>query len=268
MSKTSDNPEPLILAIETATRAGSVALVRGNEVLCSAVGDAMASHSNDLISSVEKILGSAGVELTDVDVFAAAVGPGSFTGLRIGLATIKGFAVCTGKRCVGVSTLAAIAHAAGESARTVSLLPAGRGEVFAQLFSVQNGDVQELDSAAHLALKLVLEKHGEARELVWAGEGAHQQIETLRAEDRDRSFGELAPGPGESKPGWSLAPPVGQLAVSIAALALKAYGNGNTVGPDELRAVYVRASDAEINERWQREKSQQSAPGSISRSAE
>lgn len=252
VSKISDNPEPLILAIETATRAGSVALARGNEILCSAVGDAMASHSRDLISSVDNILQRAAVKLTDVDLFAAAVGPGSFTGLRIGLATVKSFAVCTGKRCAGVSTLAAIAHAAGESETTVSLLPAGRGEVFAQLFSVHDGDVQELDGAAHLTLKLVLEKYGEARELVWAGEGAHQQIEPLLAEDRDRSFGKLAPGPSE--PGWSLAPPVDQLAASIAALALKAYGNGNTVGPDELSAVYVRASDAEINERWQREK--------------
>lgn len=248
----SNEKEPLILAIETATRAGSVALARGNEILCSAVGDAMASHSHDLISSVDNILRRAAVKLTDVELFAAAVGPGSFTGLRIGLATVKSFAVCTGKRCAGVSTLAAIAHAAGESETTVSLLPAGRGEVFAQLFSVHDGDVQELDGAAHLTLNLVLEKYGEARELVWAGEGAQQQIEALRAEARDTSFGELAPGPSE--PGWSLAPPVGQLAVSIAALALKAYGNGNTVGPDELRAVYVRASDAEINERWQREK--------------
>lgn len=259
----SNEKEPLILAIETATRAGSVALARGREILCSAVGDAMVSHSNDLISSVEKVLGFAGAELGDVDLFAAAVGPGSFTGLRIGLATIKSFAVCKGKRCAGVSTLAAIAHAAGESDTTVSLLPAGRGEVFAQLFSVRDGDVRELDSAAPLALKLILEKYGEVRELVWAGEGAHQQIDALRAaaKGRGRSFSELAPDlSSKSKMGWSLAPPVGQLAVSIAALALKAYGNGNTVGPDELCAVYVRASDAEINERWQREKSQQSAP--------
>jgi len=253
----SNEKGPLILAIETATRAGSVALARGREILSSVVGDATASHSNDLISLVETILGSAGVELSDVDLFAAAVGPGSFTGLRIGLATIKSFAVCTGKRCAGVSTLAAIAHAAGESKGTVSLLPAGRGEVFAQLFSVDDGDVQDLDSAGHFSPKAILERYGEARELVWAGEGAHLQAEALRAWARanEISFGE--PGPDLSsrfQTGWSIAPPAAQLAVSIAALALKAYGNGSTVGPDELRAVYVRASDAEINEQWQREK--------------
>lgn len=258
-----DNLEPLILAIETATRAGSVALARGREILYSVVGDATASHSNDLVSSVEKTLGDAGVTLADVDLFAAAVGPGSFTGLRIGLATVKSFAVCTGKRCAGVPTLAAIAHAAGESERTVSLLPAGRGEVFAQSFSVDDGDVQDLDSAGHLTLKAVLERYGEARELLWAGDGAHLQVEALRAwaSANHISFEELRPGlSSEAKTGWKIAPPAPQLAVSIAALALKAYGNGNTVGPDELRAVYVRASDAEINEQWQREKSRQSAP--------
>jgi tRNA threonylcarbamoyladenosine biosynthesis protein TsaB len=258
-----DDKSPLILAIETATRAGSVALALGGEILSSVAGDAAASHSNDLISSVEEVLGDAGVKLADVDLFAAAVGPGSFTGLRIGLATVKSFAVCTGKRCAGVSTLAAIAHAAGDSERTVSLLPAGRGEVFAQLFSVHAGGVQDLDSATHLTLKAILERYGEARGLVWAGDGAHLQAEALRAGARvnDIPFSELKPGPSsEAQTGWSIAPPVAQLAVSIAALALRAYGDGDTVGPDELRAVYVRASDAEINERWQREKARQAAP--------
>jgi tRNA threonylcarbamoyladenosine biosynthesis protein TsaB len=259
----SNQREPLILAIETATRAGSVALARGREILCSVIGDATASHSHDLISSVEKTLGHADVKLEDVDLFAAAVGPGSFTGLRIGLATVKSFAVCTGRRCAGVSTLGAIAHAAGDSKGTVSLLPAGRGEVFAQFFSVHDEDVRDLDNAAHLTLKAILEKYGEARKLVWAGEGAHLQTEALRAwaATNQISFGELKSGfSSESQTGWSIAPSVDQLAVSIAALALTAYGNGSTVGPDELQAVYVRASDAEINEQWQRKKSRQSTP--------
>ena len=159
--------EPLILAIETATRAGSVALARGTEILCSASGDASASHSTDLIQTVESILKSGGVKLSDVDLFAAAVGPGSFTGLRIGLATIKSFAVCTGKSCAGVSTLAAIAHAAGASEHTVSLLPAGRGELFAQMFSVGDGQVRELDTAAHLSPNAILERYGER--VSWCG---------------------------------------------------------------------------------------------------
>src|SRR2546427_6135598 len=151
-----ETKDPLILAIETATRAGNVALARGAEILGSASGNASASHSTDLLQTVESILKSAGVELSQVDLFAAALGPGSFTGLRIGLATIKSFAVCTGRSCAGVSTLAAIAHAAGTAKSTVALLPAGRGEVFAQMFSVDDRQVRELDAAAHLSPAAVL----------------------------------------------------------------------------------------------------------------
>ncbi len=243
----SEPEEPLILAIETATRAGSVALSRGKETLCSASGDASASHSTELIRMVEGILTSGGAKLSDVDLFAAALGPGSFTGLRIGLATIKSFAVCTGRSCAGVSTLAAIAHAAGASEHTVSLLPAGRGELFAQMFSVDDGQVRELDTAAHLSPEAILEKYGGATDVVWAGEGTHQLAETLRAwaETRNVSFDNSRPG----RTTWRLAPLTNQLAISIAALALNAYHSGGTVNPNELRAVYVRASDAEINEK-------------------
>ena len=248
----SETNEPLILAIETATRAGSVAVARGKNLLSSASGDPSASHSTDLIETVAGILKSAGAKLSAVDLFAAAVGPGSFTGLRIGLATIKSFATCTGRSCAGVSTLAAIAHAAGNSERTVSLLPAGRGELFAQMFSVSDGQVRESDTAAHLTLDTILEKYGAAPQLVWAGEGARLHAEAMRdsATRQSISFDES----GMNRAAWSLAAPADQLAISIAALALNAYRSGGTVIPNELRAVYVRASDAEINEKWQRAK--------------
>ena len=247
----SELKEPIIFAVETATRAGSVALARGSELLSSASGDSAASHSTDLIETVARILQSGGAQLSEVDLFTAAVGPGSFTGLRIGLATIKSFAACTGKRCAGVSTLAAIAHAAGESERTVALLPAGRGEMFAQMFSVAAGQVRELDDAAHLSPAAILEKYGAAETLIWAGEGAHLQVEALRDRARAQNFPFNVSGVAQA--GWNLALTADQLAVSIAALALNAYRSGETITPNELSAVYVRASDAEINEKWQRE---------------
>ncbi|MDX6385107.1 MAG: tRNA threonylcarbamoyladenosine biosynthesis protein TsaB [Blastocatellia bacterium] len=235
--------EPLILAIETATRAGSVALARGAEVLGAASGDATASHSMDLIETVAGVLQSGGVKLSEVDLFAVAEGPGSFTGLRIGLATIKSFAVCIEKPCAGISTLAAIARSAGNSERVVALLPAGRGELFAQMFSVRDGQVKELDQAAHLSLNAILEKYGTTPEVVWAGEGAHLNAESLRTWPLDREL-----------KGWRIAAPENQIAISIAALARNAYRDGHTVSAQGLRAVYVRASDAEINEKWQQAK--------------
>lgn len=233
------NEQPLILAIETATRAGSVAIARGELVLSSKSGDAAVSHSSNLIELVEAALSEAGATLSEIDLFAATAGPGSFTGLRIGLATIKGFAAVTKRKIASVSTLAAIAHAAGDSERTVSVLPAGRGEVFAQMFSVRNGQTDPLDLAAHLTPNQVVEKYGSAPNVEWAGDAA----QLFRASALDRVNGETTT----------------LLAISVAALALKSHREGNLVTPDNLRADYVRASDAEINERWQQQKAQKPA---------
>lgn len=260
--------EPLILAIETATRAGSVALARGTEILSSAEGNAAESHSISLLEAVEDILQQSGVELSDIDLFAAACGPGSFTGLRIGLATTKALAVCTGRKCSGVSTLAAIAHVAGESEHTIALLPAGRGEVFAQLFAVSTAWVQPLDVAAHLAPAAVTAKYYELKHVILAGEGAHLYSEAFGFSANDSEFPISSESrlPVESLPrslserqtAWILAPRRDQLASSIATLALNDYRRGSVLEPDELRAVYVRPSDAEINEKWQQQKSQPS----------
>jgi tRNA threonylcarbamoyladenosine biosynthesis protein TsaB len=244
----------LILAIETATRAGSVAVAKGENVLASQVGDSAVSHSANLIEMIEKGLDQAGAKLSDVDLFAVAVGPGSFTGLRIGLATVKALAVCTSRPVAGVSTLAAIAHASHAGGQVVSLLPAGRGEVFAQLYSSGEGTVRALDDAAHLKPRALVEKYGEIPHLSWAGDGAHQQRETLRAWAASKGFEfDEAAAIG---PGWKITPEKNGLAASVASLALDEHGEGKSARPEELQAVYVRASDAEINERWQQAKAQ------------
>jgi tRNA threonylcarbamoyladenosine biosynthesis protein TsaB len=260
----SNNSAPLILALDTATRAGSVALARGADLLTLQTGDRETSHSVDLISSVDAALKSIGAKLNDVRLFAAASGPGSFTGLRIGLASLKSFAVSSGRRCVGVPTLAAIAHAAGTSAHTVALLPAGRGEVFAQLFSVDGDGVRPLDNPAHLSPAAVLTKYSSVKTLVWAGEGAQSYSRVIgeRAETAVLRWIEPGSQSDSEAMGWMLAPRCDELAGSIAALAYAEYRAGRTTSPDELRAIYVRPSDAEINERWQAEKSPAPLPRS------
>jgi len=236
---------PLILALETATRAGSVSLALGPEILASIAGNASSSHSNDLIENIENILRDAGRELRDVDLFAAAVGPGSFTGLRIGLATAKSLAMSMGKQCAALSTLAAVAAAAGESTRTVALLPAGRGEVFAQMFAVKDGVVSALDSATHIAPPALSVRYGEFQTLLWAGEGAHLQIEVLRDQAKARGVN-FQSNASPHTDGWSVAPPQTKLAEAVAKLALTEWQAGRVVNPQDLHANYLRASDAEI----------------------
>ena len=243
--ESSQKDAPVILAIETATRAGSVAVSHGEHILSCATGDASSSHSTDLIERVDRVLREAGLQLCNVDLFAAAIGPGSFTGLRIGLASVKSLAVAMNRKCAGVSTLAAVAHAAVESERTVALLPAGRGEVFAQMFSVVGNDVTPLDEAMHISPQMMLSKYGSYSQMIWAGEGAHTQIELLRAE-AERQGMPFSVATDVIGGGWSVAPKNEKIAKSVARLASGEHRAGRITEPEDLRANYVRPSDAEM----------------------
>ena len=236
---------PLILAIETATRAGSIALAHGERVLSATSGDPSSSHSTDLIENVDAVLREAGKTLHQVDVFAVAIGPGSFTGLRIGLATVKSFAVALNRKCVAVPTLAAVAYAAGRSDRTVALLPAGRGEVFAEMFSVTDV-VAPLDEAAHISPAKLLSKYGLHKPVLWAGEGAHAQIDALRNAAAERAISFHARNSHELQDGWTIAPPEQKLAEAVAKLAWQSWRAGELLDPQDIHANYVRPSDAEI----------------------
>ena len=281
------NSDPVILALETATLGGSVFLGRGNVQLATRLGDPKVSHSNSLLSDIAGTLEEAGLALQDVELLACASGPGSFTGLRIGVATLKALAATLGKPCVGVSTLAAVAHAAGPARVTVALLPAGRGELFSQMFSVSaDGRVKELDAAAHVSPQALAEKYGQLEDVTWAGTGAHTQRDFLQALAQERgvafhettsaysSWGGESLGPRASRPpaglssppskdmsspplragrprsqGWKLAPEIDNLASHVGALALQSFHSGATQSAHTLTAVYVRPSDAELNQR-------------------
>ena len=249
----SSNPEALILAIETATRAGSVAVARGQNLLSCREGDSSISHSMNLIEMIDAMLSEAGAHLSDVDVFAVAVGPGSFTGLRIGLATVKAFAEVNHRPIVGISTLAAVAHASALEGDVVSLLPAGRGEVFAQMFSITAGDVEARDEPAHLSPLGTIARYGNVSGVQFSGEGATKLSECIRDSTCEESTIRIVNSLDAARSST-------RLAGSIAALALKDYRAGKAVKPEDLHAVYVRPSDAEINERWQQQKQQPQPP--------
>lgn len=226
-------PEPLILAIETATLAGGIAIARGAEIIRTCSGDPDVSHSNTLLADLDALLKESEVELADIDLFAVAVGPGSFTGLRIGIATVKALAATLDRPCAAIPTLQSVALAGGTSENSVALLPAGRGEVFAQLFSVtEDGAVNALDEPSHVAPKKLFDKYGSLVSVLWCGEGALAQRELIENS-----------GAGKN---WRIAPPATNLAPHVAALALRKFRQDQLVAPDALQAMYVRPSDAEL----------------------
>jgi tRNA threonylcarbamoyladenosine biosynthesis protein TsaB len=244
----------LILSLDTANLGGSVCLTRGKQVIASIIGDAGVSHSNTLLGDINQVLKTAGVTLNDVELFAAAAGPGSFTGLRIGLATVKAFAMTLSRPCAGIPTLHAIAHSCGPSSVVVAAQPAGRGEVFAQLLSVSSdGTVKELDTPSHVSPKAMIEKYGALTDLQWAGEGARLYQDKIRdaADERTIEFRDKPVNSASDGRGWVLAGREANLAKEIAALALQRWQSGERGAPDSLRAIYVRPSDAELKEQCQ-----------------
>jgi tRNA threonylcarbamoyladenosine biosynthesis protein TsaB len=244
-----DSP-PLITGLETATLAGSIAVCRGDKVLATHNGDPGTSHSNTLLSDLDQVLRQAGIELESVDVFAVTSGPGSFTGLRIGIATVKALSATLQRPCVGVPTLEAIAHSAGESELTVVLLPAGRGEVFVQSFSVSSSNsVMALDAPSHLSPRTAIERYAHEKNICWAGEGTRVHSDLIKgfaealgvdliheAEAKDKSFAAE----------WKVAPSPLNLARHVALLAVTRLGQNEAQTPDRLHAIYVRPSDAEL----------------------
>ncbi len=247
---------PLILSLETATLGGSVFLGRGSMQLAARSGDPQVSQSSSLLQDINGCLEEVDVSLREIDLFVCASGPGSFTGLRIGIATVKGLAASLKRPCVGIPTLQAVAYAAGSSGATVALLPAGRGEVFAQMFSVSDDEiVTEIDAAAHLSPQKLVERYAPFMNLKWAGVGAHVQRDFLEryaqkqgiifVEDEPES-NNLSIEPGSNI--WRLAAKEVNLAKHVAALALHAYEMGKVSSPHSLSAVYVRPSDAELKE--------------------
>jgi tRNA threonylcarbamoyladenosine biosynthesis protein TsaB len=239
----------VILSIDTATLGGSVCLSRGDSVIATRLGDPAISHSNSLLKDINGCLDQAGVSLKNVNLLAATSGPGSFTGLRIGLATVKALAATLRIPCVGIPTLHAVAHAAGPATTSVALLPAGRGEVFVQMLSVSpDGSVTPLDEPAHLSPHNVLEKYGSLKILKWSGPGAHMYRDLFESYAREKgiAFNGEDPPKTEWSQGWRLAPAQPNLSQHVAALALQKYESNEVDDPLSLSAIYVRPSDAEL----------------------
>jgi tRNA threonylcarbamoyladenosine biosynthesis protein TsaB len=269
----SDDSTPLVLCVDTATDARSVAVARGRRVVSLAREAAAQGRSSALLEEIDSALRAAGVALREIDLYAVATGPGSFTGLRAGLATIKAFASIHPRPVAAVPTLHAVALSAGASPRTLAMIPAGRGEVFAQTLRVEEGGrVIGLTGAAHAAPSAVLRRAaGRPGGLVFAGSGARAHAELIGAVAREAGIeligeGEAGVTPddeGSDRDGggarsaagdraWRIARGVEDYAAEIARLGLISYGEGAVVGAHDLVASYVRPSDAELNERWHR----------------
>jgi tRNA threonylcarbamoyladenosine biosynthesis protein TsaB len=167
---------PVVLALDTSHRRGSVAVTRGGEILSEVLFDASDTHSATLLPGVDACLGAAKITLDDVELFAVVSGPGSFTGLRIALATIKAFAAVRRAPVAPVESCAVLAAAFPYAARPVlTLIDARRGEVYGALYDTAEGlprSVIPLFAAKPEAIGGLLARHSVGGPLILCGTGA------------------------------------------------------------------------------------------------
>lgn len=159
-----------LLAIDTSTMLGGAALLDDESLLAESRLNVRVTHSERLLAEIDHILSRAGLTIQDIDVFAAAIGPGSFTGLRVGLSTIKGLVFATGKKIVSVPTLEAFAWNLPYSIYQVCpLLDARKREVYAAIFRWAGDNfIRELNEQP-MKIDSLLEKISEPT--IFIGEG-------------------------------------------------------------------------------------------------
>lgn len=223
-----------ILAIDTSTRVGSIALVEGPLLKAQNILDIRATHNQRLLPGIERILTDAGWSLDDLDGFAVSLGPGSFTGLRIGLSIVKGLAWATGKPLVGVPTLDGLAaNVSFVPYMICPILDARKGEIYAALYRQGDEGIPErLTSYMAIKPEEMLALISETTVII--GDGLLSHGDYLR-----RELGNLL----------VLAPPHLSVihASSLAWLGWHRLRSGEFEDVSSCTPLYVRPSEAELN---------------------
>lgn len=222
----------LVMGIDTSTMQGGVALLSGQGVICEYTLNVKATYSERLLPLIDRALQNAGITLGQVEGVAVAVGPGSFTGLRIGLSTAKGLVVTGGQPLVGISTLEAMAWTLPFCAHPICpILDARKGEIYCALFR-HEGDrlIRLMDDAAVASDRLLSYIQ---QPTVFLGDGLAVYEGLLRSELK-----ELA-----------LFPPLagrGGRAAAVAELGRRLLLGGYRDDLAQLAPHYLRLSEAEL----------------------
>lgn len=241
--------KPNILAIDTSGECLSLALAQGEAVVAEISVAGVKRHSQVLFEHLQVLMQIAKLEIEEIDLFAAITGPGSFTGLRIGLAAIEGIATTLGRPAIGITSFDAMTVAAGWNGLVAVLIDAGRNEVF---FGLRNRDIdgmpipsgRDLVGPIELAVEELVSRLPQDRRVCLLGSGAirfHEQIGMLTRVPGIETDCVEAFDPRTA--GWSLLLQTPALSGPMARLAARKIRAG-LVSP--LEAYYLKPSDAEL----------------------
>lgn len=240
-----------ILALESSAVAASACVMEDEKILSEFYMNTKQTHSQTLLPMAKAALDCAGLSVKEMDLLAASAGPGSFTGVRIGVACIKGLAFPDNKSCCGVSTLEAMAmNLRGQQALVCAVMDARCGQVYNGLFLTGENRVQRLTedralSMEELAAELPTWMKEREIPLILVGDGARLCFESPYFADISCA---LAPEHLRM-----------QRASGVAEAARQAFLEGNTVSPERLAPIYLRLPQAqrELNKRLAQQKEEQ-----------
>jgi tRNA threonylcarbamoyladenosine biosynthesis protein TsaB len=218
--------KPLLLALDTTREYGSIALARGPDLLEEILLQAPNGFAHVIYGHLQELLTRHGIGPRDIDCFASAAGPGSFTGVRVGLACVKGLAEACGKPAVGISNLQAVA-ACGRDRLRAAVLDARRGEVYAAVYDAEG---------------CILEPETVTKFRPWLDRLNYAELEVISTDPDIVSSGLV--GTRFEQAAVLTAPRA--LAAAIARIAYSRLLCGEALDPAVLDANYVRRSDAEL----------------------
>lgn len=214
----------MLLSMDSSAVTASVALTDGDEIIKSEFVNSGLTHSETLLPMIARVMD--GYKYSELDGIAITAGPGSFTGVRIGVATVKGLAFNDDIPCYSVSTLEAIAYNfVDENAVVCAVMDARRMQFYNALFRVQNGKVERLCDDRAISIEDLRSNLKQYDKVIIAGDGANLCFRNIELENCSLADDER----------------IYQNAVGVA----KASKNKNAISPKALMPVYLRQSQAE-----------------------
>lgn len=221
----------LMLSVDSSAAPASVCLVEDGKIIAEYYLNAGFTHSQTLMAMAESVLTISGKTASDIELYAVNSGPGSFTGVRIGVSAVKGMAYAADKPCVAVSTLESMAYNAfGNSCIVCACMDARRQQVYNALFRVSGEHIERLTDDRAISIEALLDELSAYEEKVLLiGDGAELIAKSAQADH------------------IVLAPPHirYQRASSVAQAALEKYNRGEVLSPAALMPTYLRLSQAE-----------------------
>lgn len=221
-----------ILAVDTSAKAASTAIVENGRIIAESFINTQLTHSQTMLPMIKNMLEACNVSLDEIDGFAVSVGPGSFTGLRIGISLVKGLAFSTQKRCAPVSTLEALCHNVSVKGRICAVMDARCSQVYTATFDFDGEKYTRITEDEAISIAQLEENVKKCKNpVVFVGDGAEMCYNKLK--DTCENISLAAENVRF------------QRASSVASVAEKMFADNSALSAEELTPSYLRLPQAQ-----------------------